>query len=90
MLSLHCNISSDFGEFLYTIFKLFFKSSAYSSITVHIFDMSLNKYGCPIVNMSHTAIMLNGHKDATFLHTCNKNNQVQYLLHMLLPCCARN
>ena len=29
----------------------------YSHVMVHIFDMSLNKYGCNIANMTQTAIM---------------------------------
>ena len=40
----------------------------YSNFTVHIFDMSLNKYGCHITNMSHIIIMLNGHTDISILH----------------------
>ena len=34
--------------------------------TTHVFDMSLNKYACHIANISHTAIMLNGHINPTF------------------------
>ena len=32
----------------------------------------MDKYGCHIANMSHTAIIQNGHIDPTFLHTCAK------------------
>ena len=42
----------------------------YSHVTVHIFNMSLNKYGCTIANMSHTASMLYGHIEPTLLHKC--------------------
>ena len=47
--------------------------------------ISLNK-NCHIVNMMHTAIMLNGHIDPTIFIYVPKYNQLQYLLHMLLPC----
>ena len=42
----------------------------YSHINVHIFDMSLNKYGGHIANMSHTPFILHGHIDPAFLHVC--------------------
>ena len=42
------------------------------TMSLHIFDMSLNKYGFHIVKMTHTAIMLNGYMDPTFLHKCVK------------------
>ena len=35
---------------------------------VYIFEMSLNKYGHHIANMSHTAIMLHEHIDPTFMY----------------------
>ena len=38
----------------------------YSHVTVDIFHMSLNKYGCHIPNIRHTAIMLYGHIYPTF------------------------
>ena len=37
--------------------------------------MSLNKYGCLMVNTTHTAIIPNGHRDPTFLHTCAKTQK---------------
>ena len=42
----------------------------YSHITVHLFDMSLNKYGCHIADMTNTAITLHEHIGTTFLHIC--------------------
>ena len=56
----------------------------------YIWHMSLNKYGCYIINITHTAIMLNGHIDPTFLpistkiQPCCTHNQLQQLFHTLL------
>ena len=44
----------------------------YSHITVHILTMSSNIYDYHIVNVSHTAIMVNAHIDPTFFHTSAK------------------
>ena len=44
----------------------------YCYVTVQIVDMSLNKHGCCIGNISHTDILLHGHTDPTFLHKCIK------------------
>ena len=46
-----------------------------SHVTVCIFDISLNKYGCHTANISHTAIILNGHTNQKFLDTCAKTQQ---------------
>ena len=35
------------------------------------FDMSLNKYGFSIANMTHTAMIINKHVDPTFLISTN-------------------
>ena len=53
----------------------------YSHVIEHIFHMSLNKYGCNIASITHTAIILYGHKDPTFFAYVCQNNQVQYLPH---------
>ena len=39
---------------------------------IHIFDISLNKYGCPTANIAQTAKMLYGHIDPTLLHVFAK------------------
>ena len=44
----------------------------YSNVKVYTYLIPLNKYGCQISNMNHTAIMLNGHKDPTYLYMCLK------------------
>ena len=41
-------------------------------ISVNIYDMSLNIYGCHIANIIHTAIMIYRHIDPTFLHICTR------------------
>ena len=56
-------------------------SSLYSSVTVHQFDMSLNKYGYHIAHMAHTVISLNRHMDQV-----PKHEKVHQLFPMLLPC----
>ena len=41
--------------------------------TAHIFDLHhWDMYGCHSTNISHTADMLDGHIDSTFLHICAK------------------
>ena len=52
----------------------------------YIWHMLLNKYGYNTENVRHKAIMLNGHINPTFCMHVPKHNQLQYLLHMLLPC----
>ena len=60
--------------------------SLYTHVTVHIFVMSRNKYDYHIANMSHTAIMLNGHRFNIFTYMYqNSFSQLQYLPNMLLP-----
>ena len=59
-------------------------SILYSHVNIHMFGMSLNKYGCHIANMRHTAIMLCDHTDPTFCIQTLKHNKLQHILHMLL------
>ena len=37
-------------------------------MSLYTYLMSLNKYGCHIANMTHTAITVLGHMDPKFLH----------------------
>ena len=53
----------------------------YSHVTVHIFHMSLNKYG------DHNAnIMVNGNRDPTFLHMYDKTKATKISTSFLLTC----
>ena len=45
-------------------------SSLYSHVTVHIFDMLVERCGCHILNMTHTAIILHGHINPIFVQMC--------------------
>ena len=38
----------------------------FTHVSLYTFDMSLNKYGYHIPNMSHKAIMLNGYRPSIF------------------------
>ena len=61
-------------------------SFPYSHITVHIFDMPVNKYGLHMANMNHIAIMLNGHIDPTFMHMSqdgNKGKMIELFMDLL-------
>ena len=72
ILSFHCNIPSDTGQFINILFYFCFNLCLYLHVTVDIFEMSLNKYDCHITNISHIPIVLNGHIDPTFLHIAAK------------------
>ena len=43
-----------------------------SPMSLYIYFMSGNKYDCHITNINHSAIMIIGHFDPTFLHMCAK------------------
>ena len=45
----------------------------YVTRTIHVFNISLDKYGYHIANIIHTSITLNRHIDPTFLYTYPKN-----------------
>ena len=59
-------------------------------ITVHIFHMPLKKYGSHNGNIRHTANMLHGHIDPTFLHV--HQNTSKWNIHFTCYChiCASN
>ena len=44
------------------------EATAITRSTVHIFDITLNKHGCHTLHIAHTANMLDGNIDPTFLH----------------------
>ena len=48
--------------------------------------MSPNKCDCNIANVTHPAIMLNGHVGPTFLYMCAKTQPTAISTLMLLPC----
>ena len=52
-------------------------ASPYSCVTVHIFDTSLNKYGCHTVDMCQTATMLHGHTDQPFTNVPKHYSNIQ-------------
>ena len=61
----------------------------HSLVIVCIFEISLNKYGCQIANMNHTAIMLHEHTDSEFLHMCAKRQETpksaSHIIAMYVP-----
>ena len=54
-----------------------------------IFDVN-KQYGYHMANISHIAIMLNGHLDPIFCQCVPKHNHLWHLTQMLLPCITIN
>ena len=90
ILSFHCNVS-DSGQYVYNTALIVFQiTSILLSHCTLIEHMSLNKYGYHIANMSHTAIMLNGNIDPTFLHICAKTQPTKiFHLHVIATCARK-
>ena len=85
ILTFHCNISIRWWSVhMYYCFNCV-SNQVSTPVSLYTSDMSLNKYGCHITNMSHTAIMVNGYLDPIPCTDVQKHYHLKYLLHMLLP-----
>ena len=62
----------------------------YSCVTIHIFDMSLNKYGSHITNMNQIPIMPNWYVYPTFLHKYSKSEPIVISTLCYCHACANN
>ena len=63
--------------FIYIDMCIHVYQSLYFCVTIHNFDASHQKYGCNTANMSHTVLMLNWHKEPTFLtHTETQSSAI--------------
>ena len=94
---LHAYMEKDIHDYLcmyvgmQTCITVFMYASAhtcvpnfYSHVSVHIFDMTLNKYGYNIVNITHTTNLLHGHIDQHFAYVCQ--NMTNYNIYLTCYC----